>query len=153
MTVFPAVAVALPKPTPHSLNTDLPMALISMANYVIAPVFVVAQFHVRYRELRRSGREAGAVSLLSLCLQALVLMSVSFRWFVRFGQAVWDEGDVDRMPLLVRLWEAATFWYHWGSLAIHYAVCAIGYTFLLCCYLGRVGAGPETGGERAHLLA
>jgi len=105
VVVLPAVAIALPKPSPPSWNTGIPTALIGMTNRVVAPFFIFLQFCAQVQEFRRQNRESGSLSILSLVLQALVLALVSVRWFARLGLPHYDRGDVDKMPLAVRLWD------------------------------------------------
>lgn len=125
-----------------------------MANRVVAPVFILLQFYVQVQEFRRQDRESGSLSILSLVLQALVLALVSTRWFVRLGSPHYDRGDVDKMPLVVRLWDTLQILYAWGMLAINYAMCAVGYALLICCYiLGRRSEEVVfVDGERSRLL-
>ena len=58
------------------------------------------------------------------------------------------------MPLAVRLWDTMQILYAWGMLAINYAVCAVGYALLICCYvLGRRSEGVAlVDGETSRLL-
>lgn len=124
-----------------------------MANRVVAPVFILLQFYAQGKEFRRQNSEPGFLSLLSLCLQALVMALVSVRWLVRRGSPHYDAGDVDKMPFIVRLLETLPILYAWGMLAINYAACAVGYALLICCYgLGRHSEGVLYNQERSHLL-
>lgn len=154
IVVLPAVAIALPKPSPPSWNIGIPTALIGMANRFVAPVFIFLQFYVQVQEFRRQNREPGTLSLLSLVLQALVLAFVSVRCFIRLGSPHYDRGDVDKMPLVVHLLDTLQILYACGTLAINYAVCAVGYTLLICCYvLGRRSEEVVfVDGERSRLL-
>jgi ABC-type dipeptide/oligopeptide/nickel transport system permease component len=83
--LFPAVAIVLPKPSPHSWETDVPMALITMTNVVVAPLFLLLQFYAQYRECRRQSGHAGAFSLLSLSMQVFVMAILAIRLFIRLG--------------------------------------------------------------------
>jgi hypothetical protein len=124
-----------------------------MANRVVAPVSSLLQFYAQIKELRRQNSKPGSLSLLSLGLQALVVALVSARWFVRLGLPHYDPGDVDKMPLVVRLLETLPILYAWGMLAINYAACAIGYTLLICCYaFARHSEGFVVDEERSRLL-
>ncbi|GAB7330626.1 hypothetical protein MBLNU13_g02199t3 [Cladosporium sp. NU13] len=85
IVVLPAVAIALPKPSPPSWNTCIPTGLIGMENRVVALIFTVLQLYGQVQEFRRHDREPGSLSILSLGLQALVMALVSVRWS-RVGQ-------------------------------------------------------------------
>lgn len=102
VVVLPAVAIALPKPSPPSWNTGIPTGLLGMANRIVAPVFILLQFNTQIREFRRQNGELGRLSMLSIGLQALVMALVSVRWFVRLGLPHYDRGDVDKMTWVVR---------------------------------------------------
>lgn len=58
------------------------------------------------------------------------------------------------MPLVVHLWDMLQILYAWGMLAINYAMCAVGYALLICCYvLGRRSEEVVfVDGERSRLL-
>jgi hypothetical protein len=153
VVVLPAGVISLPKPSAPSWDTDVPMTLIDMANRAVAPISLLLQFYAQFRDFHRQNGESGSLSLLSLGLQAFVMLLVSIRWFVRLGTPHYDRGDVDKMSLLVHLWDTLPILYAWGMLAINYAACAIGYALLFCCYtLGRQSEGVVIDGERARLL-
>lgn len=124
--VLPAVAIALLKPSSPSWNTGIPTGLIGMANRVVAPVFVFLRFHAQSQGFHRQNREPGSLSIHSLGLQALVMALVSIRWFIRLGWPHHDRGDVDKMPVIVRVLDTLQILYAWGVLAINYALCAVG---------------------------
>ena len=103
-----------------------------MTNRVVAPFFKFLQFCAQVQEFRRQNRGPETLSTLSLVLQALVLALVSVRWFARLVLPHYDRGDVDKMPLAVRLWDTMQILYAWGMIAIDYTVCAVGYALLIC---------------------
>lgn len=153
VVVLPALAIALPKPSPASWNTGIPIGFIGMANRIVAPVFILLQFYAQVQEFRRQNGEPGSLSLLSLGLQTLVMALMSVRKFARLGSPHYDAGDVDKMPFVVRLLETLPILHAWGMLAINYAACAVGYALLICCYaLGRHGEGVVLDEERSRLL-
>lgn len=110
------------------------MALISMSNTVVAPLFVVLQFHAQFQELQRQSGHPGALSLTSLAVHVPVMATVARRMFVRLGKPEWSAGD-PRLPFLTWARESLQLWYAWGMVAINYAVCALGCLVLLVGYL------------------
>jgi hypothetical protein len=86
----------------------------------------------------------GALSLLSLALQAAVIIAVAVRWLLRLGPPTWGAQPVP-------LW----YWYKWGNLPFSYILHGIGCAVLLGVYLvvGRGGGGHDMQSEAEPLLA
>jgi hypothetical protein len=149
--LFPAVAIALPKPSTHSWETDVPMALITMTNVVVAPVFLLLQFYAQYREHRRQSGHARTLSLLSLSMQVPVVAILAIRLFIRLGMPPWVPRQNYGPYLALWVWDSLRAFYTWGMLAINYAVCVVGYVFLLRLYWSS--SQSRTRGELTPLLA
>jgi len=151
--VVPAIAITLPKPSSPAWDTDVPTALIGMADQIVAPISMLLQFYAQFCEFRHQHGTPGCLSVFSLALQAVAMALVSLRWFVRLGTPRYDRGDVDKMSLVERLWDALPIVYAWGMLAINYATCALRNVFLFCCYaVSWHGEKMAMDGERARLL-
>jgi hypothetical protein len=135
IVLFPAVAIALPTPSPHSWETDVPMALITMTNMVVAPLIAPLQIYAQYREYRRQSGDAGALSLLSHSTQMPVLTILVVRLFIRLGEPPRVPRQNYGPQFALWAWDSLQVMYSWGMLAINYTVCAVGYTFLLSLYL------------------
>lgn len=151
IVVFPAVAITLPKPSSHSWETDVPTALITMTNMVVAPLFNLLQFYVQYREYRRQSGDAGALSLLSLSIQVPVLAMLAIRLFIRLGTPPWIPRHSYGPYFGLWVWDTLQALYSWGMLAINYTIYAIGCVFLLGIYV--LNGASRTSGELAPLLA
>lgn len=149
--LLPAVAITLPKPSPHSWETDVPTALITMTNMIAAPLFLLLQILAQYREHRRQSGQAGALSLLSLSIQVPVIAILAIRLFIRLGAPPWVPRHNYGPYLALWVWDSLQAFYSWGMLAINYAVCVVGYVFLLGLYWSS--SQSRTSGELAPLLA
>jgi hypothetical protein len=149
--LFPAVAIVLPKPSPHSWEIGVPMALITMTNVVVAPVFLLLQFYAQYREHRRQSGHAGALSLLSLSMQVFVMATLAIRLFIRLGTPPWVPRQNYGPYLALWVWDSLRAFYTWGMSAINYTVCAVGSIFLLSLYWSS--SQSRTSGELVPLLA
>lgn len=141
--VVPAISIALPRPKAHNFELDVGMALIHMSNQVVAPLSIVLHFIAQLRESKSQHGESGALSLIALGIQVVVIAVLGVRWFLRLGRPVWGDGPV-----------AMRSWYEWGFLAINYVLHAILCAFLLACYIfmGRRGSRHSELDERAPLL-
>jgi hypothetical protein len=149
--LFPAVAIVLPTPSPHSWETDVPTALITMTNMIMAPLFLLLQFSAQFREYRRQSGNPGALSLLSLSIQVLVMSVLAIRLFIRLGTPPWVPRHNYGPYFALWVWDSLQALYSWGMLAINYTVCVMGYFFLLSLYWSS--SQSSTGGELAPLLA
>lgn len=129
--LFPVIAIALPTPPPHSWGTDVPTALITMNNMVVAPVFLLLQFYAQYREYRRQSGQAGALTLLSLSIQVPVIAILAIRLFIRLGTPPWVPRHIYGPYFALWVLDSLQAFYSWGMLAINYTVCVVGYIFLL----------------------
>lgn len=135
--LFPAVAIALPKPSPHEMGIDIFTGFSAIVNTWVSLVFVALQFYPQHIELRRQAGTPGALSLLALGMQAWVLVIVAVRWLQRLGAPTWGG---QAAPV--------TLWYQWGWLPMNYFINGIGCAVLLGMYLrsrheGRVGFAEE----------
>ena len=132
--LFPAACFALPKPTHwHQMGPDLIIGLITITSEYIAPFFVILQFCPQFLEMLYLNREPGALSLISLALQAVSLGAVAKRWLLRLGSPTWGNESVP-------LW----LWYQWGFLPFNYFLHSIGCVVLLSGYVfGAGGSGVE----------
>jgi hypothetical protein len=135
--------IAFPKPSPHEFGTDLFVGFSFIVNTWVALFFVLFQFYPQYLELRRMSGDPGVVSLLSLGLQAFVILAVAVRWLLRLGAPTWGNRPA---PL--------SLWYQWGALPFNYILHGIGCAILLAAYLATVHRGGRHGvvGEEAPLL-
>jgi hypothetical protein len=148
--LFPAVAIVLPKPSPHSWETDVPMALITMTNVVVAPLFLLLQFYAQYRECRRQSGHAGAFSLLSLSMQVFVMAILAIRLFIRLGTPPRVPRQNYGPYFALWVWDSLRAFYTWGMLATNYTVCVVSYVFLLGLYWSS--SRGRTSGELTPLL-
>lgn len=148
--LLPAVAITLPEPSPHSWETDVPTALITMTNMIAAPLFLLLQILAQYREYRRQSGQAGALSLLSLSIQVPVVAILAIRLFIRLGTPPWVPRHNYGPYFALWVWDSLQAFYSWGMLAINYAVCVVGCVFLLSLYWSR--SQSRTSGEHAPLL-
>lgn len=153
--VVPAVAITLPKPSKDLFGDGLVVGLTNIVNCCIAPLSVLVQFCAQYIEIRRQNGQPGALSLLSACLQALVMALIATRLFMRMGRRPhYDRGDMVIMPWNMYLWDLVSIWYSWGMLAFNYVAVAIGWAVLLCCYyLSEESRGARRQGKTTHFLA
>lgn len=151
IVLFPAVAITLPKPSPHSLEIDIPGALITMANMVLAPLSLLLQFWAQYREHRRQAGEPGALSIPSLFIQVPVLTVLAIRLFVRLGTVPWFSRHTYGPHFALWVMDMLRALYSWGFLAINYAAYLVGCVFLLSLYL--LANRNESNGGLAPLLA
>jgi hypothetical protein len=160
--LFPAISIALPRPSPHGWGNSLFIGFSLIINTWVALFFVLFQFYPQYLELRRkpSGITPGALSLLSLGLQSGVILAVGVRWLLRLGEPAWIEELAqapakwrDRQQTRAPLW----LWYKWGEVPFSYLLHAIGCAILLAAYLvTKRGNGSERDArvsEEAPLLA
>lgn len=107
--LFPAMLIALPKPSPREMGNAIFIGFTLIVNTWIALFFVLWQFYPQYLEIRRMSGATGALSLLSLAFQAVVIIAVAVRWLLRLGTPTWGEQSVP-------LW----YWYKWGNLSFSY---------------------------------
>lgn len=125
------------------------MALIGMADLVVAPCCAYLQFFAQWWEMNAQNGAPGALSLLSIALQVLTMVALGIRWFLRLGHPPWGY-----RPLWGYRSAPLYIWYQWGFTAINYLLHAVGCAFLLACYLyaarGRVEHGNS--GEQVPLL-
>ena len=142
--LFPAIAIALPKPSPREFGTDIFIGFSVMVNTWVALVFVILQFYPQYLEMREMSGAPEALSLLSLGLQALVIIAVAARWLLRLGAPTWEDQ-------FAPLW----YWYEWGELPFSYILHGVGCVILLAAYLiaGREDGVLGTASEETPLLA
>lgn len=139
IVVFPAIAIALPKPSAPSMGTDAIMALTNMTNTIVAPLFVILQFYAQYKEFRHQNGDPGTLSLLSLSLQALSAALLAYRWLVRLGTPDWIPGDYTGAPFRVWFWDLVKVYYEWGLIAWNFGVHAFGCALLVAFYCFALG--------------
>lgn len=132
--LFPAVAITLPKPSPHSWETDVPTALMTMTSLSMAQLFHLLQIFAQCRKHRGQLGHAGALSLLSLSIQVPVVAILAIRPFIRLGTPVWVPCRNYGPYFALWVCDSLQAFYSWGMLAINYTVCVIGYIFLLSLY-------------------
>jgi hypothetical protein len=115
-------------------------------NTWVGLVFVLLQFYPQYLEMRRMSGAPGSLSLLSLALQAVIILAVAVRWLLRLGPPTWGNQ-------VAPLW----YWYQWGELPFPYIIHAVGCAILLVAYpvtrRGREESGDFLTGEAGPLLA
>ena len=148
--LFPAIAIALPTPSPHSWETDVPTALTTITNIFMAPLFLFLQISAQLREYRRQSGHAGAISLLSLSMQVLVMAFLAIRLFIRLGTPPWVPRHNYGSYFALWVWGTLQAFYSWDMLAVNYTVCVVGYVFLLGLYWSS--SQGRTSGEFAPLL-
>jgi hypothetical protein len=141
--LLPAVVIALPKPSPPSMNLDIFTGFSAIINTWVSLIFVALQFYPQYLELRRQAGDPGALSLLTLGIQAVVLILLAVRWLQRLGAPTWG-----------RQAAPASYWFQWGWLPFNYIVGGVGCTVLLGMYLWarRGGGRVRIVGEETTLL-
>jgi hypothetical protein len=143
MFLFPAMIIALPKPSPREMGTGIFIGFTLIVNTWVALFFVLLQFYPQDLEMRRMSGTPVALSLLSLALQVVVILAVAVRWLLRLGAPTWGDQSVP-------LW----YWYKWGNLPFSYILHGIGCAVLLAAYLvtGHRGGRHDVASE-APLLA
>lgn len=135
LVVVPAIAITLPKPSEDLLGDGLVVGLTNIVNCYVAPFSVLILFLAQYAELCSQNGQPSALSLLSTCLQALVMALIATRLFMRMGRKPhYDPGEMHLMPWGMYLWDLVGIWYSWGMLAFNYAAVAVGWAVLLFCY-------------------
>ena len=144
LVLFPAIVYALPKPSPRDFGSDIFIGFSVMVNTWVALVFVILQFYPQYLEMRQKSGAPEALSLLSLGLQAPVIIAVAVRWLLRLGAPTWEDQ-------FAPLW----YWYQWGALPFSYILHGVGCAILLTAYLiaGREDGVLGTASEETPLLA
>ena len=87
---IPAVAVALPRPSPEEMGVEISIGFSAMVNTWVSLVFVVIRCYPQLLEFRRMSGSPGSLSLVSLGMRAMVTMAVAVRWLQRFGPSMWE---------------------------------------------------------------
>src|SRR5437016_3615843 len=87
--LLPAVVIALPKPSPPLMGPAIFTGFSAIVNTWVSLIFVAIQFYPQYLELRRQAGDPGALSLLTLGMQVVVLILVAVRWLQRLGGPTW----------------------------------------------------------------
>lgn len=161
--VFPTVAFALPNPSKLDIGIMIVAGFSLRYNTWIALLSVILQYFAQYFEMKRMLNNPGALSLLSITLQAVILPAVAVRLFLRTGPLPQElraapTEEFRRAPLLVRwsIWlEGQWACYKWRALPINYILHGVGCAVLLSAYLitgrGHGVLGVES--EEAPLLA
>lgn len=117
--------MSLPKPRDNrSWETEIPMALIIMADEKIAPCSLIVSFCAQLWEMRTQNGDPAALSLLSLGFQAPVIAALAFRWLLRLGHPAWDTSKPGSISL----------WYQWAFPVVNYAMYAFGCMLLWASY-------------------
>ena len=142
--LFPAMFIALPEPSPREMGTAIFIGFTLIVNTWVALFFVLWQFYPQYLEMRRISGAPGALSVVSLALQAVVIIAIAVRWLLRLGAPTWGDQSVP-------LW----YWYKWGNLPFNYILHGIGCAVLLSAYLvtWHGGGRHDLETEEAPLLA
>jgi len=98
------------------------------------PICLVLQFLAQLGELRVQNGDIDAVSLLSWCLQVLVLAALAFRWACRTGLPPrYPPGPYE--TLILWLWDHFFYYYTSSTMAINFAVWAFEMYLLVAYYL------------------
>lgn len=139
--LFSAAVIALPKLSPHHMGVDLFTGFSVIVNTWVSLAFVALKFHPQYVELRRQVGTPGALSLLALGLQRLVLVMMATWWLQRLGAPTWE----DQVP-------PPTSWYQWGWLPMNYLLNGIGCAILLGMSLRTGRGGVRLTGEQRRLF-
>ena len=134
------MVIALPEPSPRDMGIGMFVGFSLVVNTWVALFCVVVQFVLQYFEMRRMDGEPGALSLVSLAMQSVVMLAVGWRWLLRLGKPTWEEGREKVKMTRWLWWELLREWYQWGFLAFNYLIHGTG-----CAIL--VGAYIVTGGE------
>lgn len=142
--LFPAMLIALPKPSPREMGTAIFIGFTLIVNTWVALFFVLWQFYPQYLEMRRMSGAPGALSFVFLAFQAVVILAIAVRWLLRLGAPTWGDQSVP-------LW----YWYKWGNLPFSYILHGIGCAVLLSAYLvtRHRGGRQDLETEAAPLLA
>lgn len=151
IVLLPAVAITLPKPSSHSWDTDVPMALITFTNMLVAPLSLLLQYYVQYREYRRQSGGSGTLSLLALYIQVPVMAVLAIRWFVRLGTPPWVARHTYGPYFGLWVWDISRAFHSWGMLAVLYTISATGCFFSLSLHF--LNGHNTTEEELAPLLA
>jgi len=124
------------------MNLDIFTGFSAIINTWVSLIFVALQFYPQYLELRRQAGDPGALSLLTLGMQAVVLILMAVRWLQRLGAPTWG-----------RQAAPASYWFQWGWLPFNYIVGGVGCAVLLGIYLrARRGGMVRIVGEETPLL-
>ena len=142
--LFPAVAIALPKPSSRNWDNDIFTGFSAIVNTWMALVFVVMELYPQVLEFRRNSGLPGALSPASLSVRAVVLLGVAIRWFMRLGAPTWGH-----QPAPV------TLLFQWGWVSINYIIESVVCMILVVMYLraGRLNEGWNRASEETPLLA
>lgn len=143
--LLPAVVLSLPSPDHHgNFSKGLAIAFITMSTFVVVPCSIAIQFVAQFNTMRNHHGDPGAFSLLSLGIQAVAMLFLGIRWFLRIGQPTWGN-----LPAPMRLW------YQWAFTPTNFVLCAIGCVALLACYAfaGRTSARESWLDDRTPLLS
>ena len=137
------MALALPKPSPHTYGSDIFVGFSAISNTWISLLFVFFQFYPQLVEFRRMSGSPGSLSLLSLGMRAIVMVAIAVRWFLRLEAPTW-RGH----------YAPPTMWYQWGWLPFNYVIEAFGCVVVLGIYLGagHVSVGSYLTPEERPLL-
>lgn len=119
------------------------MALIAMSNEVVAPFSILLGSIAQLWEMRSQHGVAGALSLLSLNLQALVFAALAVRWFQRTGQSPWHPEP--GAPVYLVYWLDRHIYYQWAFTFVNYGLQALGRGMLLVCYVSGAWRGSGKG--------
>ena len=87
--LFPAMAIALPKPSSRNCDNDIFTGFSAIVNTWMTLVVVVMELYPQVREFRRMCGLPGALSPASLSVRAVVLLAIAVRWFMRLGAPTW----------------------------------------------------------------
>jgi hypothetical protein len=130
ITVFPAVVIAFPRPSAHTISVNLWIGFFGIFGKWAGLFFDMIQFYPQHLQILERDGSPGAVSLLSLALQSLVLGILASRWLLRLGQPTWEN---TLMP--IDLWsDFVAFSLQWGQIPVLYMIHAVGNLLLLCSY-------------------
>ena len=153
MFLFPAMLIALPKPAPRNMGSDILVGLFVIVNTRLVLFCVLLQYPLQYLELRRMSGAPGALSLVSLGLQAVVILAVAVRWLLRLGAPTWEDQSAPLQHWFQ--WVSLLWcWYQWGALALNYILHGVGCATLLALYLvaSRGGRRQDMVSEETSLL-
>ena len=138
--LFPAAAIALPKPSPRDMGIETFTGFSVIGNTWVSLVFGVPQLVPQYLEYRRFGGSLSTLSVPSLAMRAVLSAVLAVRWLQRLGRPTWGRGMVP-----------VTMWYQWGWLEFNQLFGCVGYVVLMWMYVGKRSA-VGGGGERTPLL-
>jgi hypothetical protein len=131
--LLPAIIMALPTPSPRNSSNEIFAGFTIIFNTWFALLFNLLQFIAQNRERRRQDNDPGALSLFGLTLQAITLMLVAIRWFLRLGWPNPEELPI-RLPKSYEIVDMFKMWYVWGFIPSNYLIQATGYITLLVLY-------------------